>query len=58
MAKSTTCRAQVNSKIGELSTHLEWIEEGKTDATREKRMETAIECMAEGKIRNWKYVRK
>lgn len=38
--------------------YVEWLEEAKTDATREKRMETAIEWMAEGKIRNWKYVRK
>ena len=38
--------------------YVEWVEEAKTDATREKRMETALEWMAEGKIRNWKYVRK
>ncbi|MBK5278318.1 MAG: YdeI/OmpD-associated family protein [Bacteroidia bacterium] len=38
--------------------YIEWVEEAKTDATREKRMQTAIEWIAEGKIRNWKYVRK
>jgi uncharacterized protein YdeI (YjbR/CyaY-like superfamily) len=38
--------------------YVEWTEEAKTDATREKRLATAIEWMAEGKIRNWKYVRK
>lgn len=38
--------------------YVEWIEEAKTDATREKRMETAIEWIAEGKVRNWKYMKK
>jgi uncharacterized protein YdeI (YjbR/CyaY-like superfamily) len=38
--------------------YVDWITEAKTDATREKRMETAIDWIAEGKIRNWKYVRK
>ncbi|HYF32774.1 MAG TPA: YdeI/OmpD-associated family protein [Chitinophagaceae bacterium] len=37
--------------------YIEWILDAKTDATREKRLETAIEWMAEGKIRHWKYVR-
>lgn len=37
--------------------YVEWVEESKTDATLEKRMETAIKWMAEGKIRNWKYVK-
>jgi uncharacterized protein YdeI (YjbR/CyaY-like superfamily) len=37
--------------------YVEWVEEAKTVATRDKRMETALEWMAEGKIRNWKYVK-
>ncbi|WP_428330394.1 YdeI/OmpD-associated family protein [Mucilaginibacter sp.] len=32
-----------------------WITEAKTDATRLKRMETAVEWMTEGKSRHWKY---
>jgi uncharacterized protein YdeI (YjbR/CyaY-like superfamily) len=32
-----------------------WITGAKTDATRESRIETAVEWMAEGKSRNWKY---
>lgn len=32
-----------------------WVTEAKTDATRDKRLSTAIEWMAEGKKRNWKY---
>lgn len=35
--------------------YLEWITEAKTEATREKRMATTIEWLAEGKSRNWKY---
>jgi uncharacterized protein YdeI (YjbR/CyaY-like superfamily) len=38
--------------------YVEWISEAKTDATRQKRLTTAIAWMAEGKSRNWKYVRK
>ena len=33
-----------------------WITEAKTEATRNKRLETAIEWMADGKTRNWKYM--
>ncbi len=35
--------------------YIEWITEAKTDATREKRLVTAVEWMEEGKQRNWKY---
>lgn len=35
--------------------YLEWIVEAKTDETRRKRLGTAIEWMAAGKPRNWKY---
>ena len=38
--------------------YVEWITEAKSNATQKKRLATAIEWMAEGKIRNWKYVRK
>lgn len=36
--------------------YVQWITEAKTDQTRNKRIETAVAWMAEGKIRNWKYV--
>jgi len=36
--------------------YVEWITEAKTEATRTRRLETAIEWMAEGKPRNWKYM--
>jgi uncharacterized protein YdeI (YjbR/CyaY-like superfamily) len=35
--------------------YLEWIAEAKQEATRERRLATAIEWLAEGKARNWKY---
>jgi uncharacterized protein YdeI (YjbR/CyaY-like superfamily) len=38
--------------------YIEWITEAKTEATRDRRIESGIEMMMEGKIRNWKYVRK
>jgi len=37
--------------------YVEWITEAKTEETRNKRMEQAIEMMAEGKSRNWKYAK-
>lgn len=38
--------------------YIEWITEAKTDATREKRLATTLEQLAEGRSRNWKYERK
>jgi uncharacterized protein YdeI (YjbR/CyaY-like superfamily) len=35
--------------------YVEWIEEAKRAETRARRLATAIEWMAEGKSRNWKY---
>jgi uncharacterized protein YdeI (YjbR/CyaY-like superfamily) len=35
--------------------YLEWILEAKQDATRQKRIATAVEWLSEGKRRNWKY---
>jgi uncharacterized protein YdeI (YjbR/CyaY-like superfamily) len=35
--------------------YIEWIVEAKRDETREKRLATTIEWLAEGKARNWKY---
>ena len=38
--------------------YLMWITEAKTEETRNKRMATALEWMAEGKSRLWKYEKK
>jgi uncharacterized protein YdeI (YjbR/CyaY-like superfamily) len=35
----------------------EWIAEAKSDDTRARRLQTAIEWIAEGKTRHWKYLR-
>lgn len=38
--------------------YLEWINEARTDATRDRRIAQAIDMIAEGKSKNWKYERK
>lgn len=35
--------------------YLEWVADAKQDATREKRIATAVEWLSRGKRRNWKY---
>ena len=35
--------------------YVNWIEDAKRPATREKRLATTVEWLAEGKRRNWKY---
>ena len=35
--------------------YIEWIVEAKRDETRQRRLSQAIEMLAEGKTRNWKY---
>ncbi len=38
--------------------YIDWFEEAKTDETRAKRIAQALEWIAEGKGRNWKYQKK
>jgi hypothetical protein len=38
--------------------YVQWVIEAKTDETRDRRLTTAVEWIAEGKGRNWKYERK
>ncbi len=47
-----------NFSYSQKKEYVEWITEAKAEETRDKRMAQAVEWMAEGKIRNWKYVRK
>ncbi len=35
--------------------YIEWVSEAKTEATRRRRVATAVEWLSEGKQRNWKY---
>ena len=37
--------------------YVEWITEAKSEATRERRLADAVAWMAEGKPRNWKYMK-
>ncbi|HEX8691208.1 MAG TPA: YdeI/OmpD-associated family protein [Longimicrobium sp.] len=37
--------------------YVDWITEAKSEATRQKRLAQAVEWMAEGKVRNWKYLK-
>jgi uncharacterized protein YdeI (YjbR/CyaY-like superfamily) len=37
--------------------YVEWITDAKTEETRQRRVDTAIEWLAKGKSRNWKYER-
>ena len=37
--------------------YVDWIDEAKTDVTRQKRIATTLEWLAAGKQRNWKYQR-
>lgn len=46
-AMSPSCRREYS----------EWIADAKRDATRQKRVATALEWIAQGKSRNWKYER-
>lgn len=38
--------------------YVEWVSEAKSEDTRKRRLDQAVEWMTEGKVRNWKYVRK
>jgi uncharacterized protein YdeI (YjbR/CyaY-like superfamily) len=38
--------------------YIDWLQDAKTDSTRKKRIDTALEWISEGKIRNWKYLKK
>ena len=41
--------------LGAQREYVDWITEAKTDPTRQKRIATTLEWLAEGKQRNWKY---
>ncbi len=38
--------------------YTQWIDEAKSDETRNKRIATCLEWITEGKSRNWKYIKK
>ena len=38
--------------------YIEWISDAKSDETRKRRLDQALEWLAQGKSRNWKYMKK
>lgn len=57
-ANKTAARHFENFSYSKRKDYVEWINSAKTDKTRESRLATAVEWIAEGKSRNWKYERK
>jgi uncharacterized protein YdeI (YjbR/CyaY-like superfamily) len=56
LAKNKKAAANFESfPPGARKEYIEWITEAKQPATREKRLATTVEWVAEGKRRNWKY---
>lgn len=59
LASNAKARATFDSlPPGHRREYIEWISEAKREATRDRRLATAIEWMSEGKAMNWKYDRK
>ena len=58
LAKSPKAKAALdNFPPSARRDYLEWIADAKQDATRHKRIATAVEWLSEGKRRNWQYER-
>ncbi len=56
LAKAPAAKATLDGfPRGARRDYFEWIAEAKQDATRQKRIATAIEWLSEGKKRHWKY---
>jgi uncharacterized protein YdeI (YjbR/CyaY-like superfamily) len=57
-ALKTSARAREtfdNFSYSHRKDYIEWIEEAKTQATRDKRLAATVQQLEEGKSRNWKY---
>jgi len=37
--------------------YVEWVTEAKAQETRKRRLDTAVQWMSEGKVRNWRYIK-
>lgn len=56
LSKNTAAKTTFDSfPYSKKKDYVEWLNEAKTEATREKRLATTIKQLAEGKARNWKY---
>lgn len=59
LQSSNTCWNNFNAFTkSQQKEYVDWYQDAKTEATREKRLDTLLEWIEEGKIRMWKYVRK
>jgi uncharacterized protein YdeI (YjbR/CyaY-like superfamily) len=54
--KKTALTTFENFSYSHKKEYVEWITEAKTEETRNRRLETAVAWLAEGKPRNWKYM--
>jgi len=50
------CETFENFSYSHKKEYVEWLTEAKREETREKRLETTVAWLAEGKARNWKYM--
>ncbi len=58
LAKNKQAQATFeNFPPGQKREYIAWVTEAKQAATRESRIKTAVEWIAEGKFRNWKYMK-
>jgi uncharacterized protein YdeI (YjbR/CyaY-like superfamily) len=56
LSKNKTAKATFdNFSPSHKREYVQWIEEAKTEATRNKRLATTVEWLSEGKSKNWKY---
>ena len=58
LAKNKTAKQRFDGfSSAQQREYISWVTEAKQAATRERRIKTAAEWIAEGKIRNWKYAK-
>ncbi len=59
LARSRKARATFDGfSFSNRREYVEWIAGAKGEKTRKRRLETAVAWMAEGKVRNWKYIKR
>ena len=59
LAKNAKAQKQFESfPPGKRRDYIEWLTEAKTEETRQRRLDTALAWIAQGKSRNWKYEQK
>jgi len=59
LAKNRKARATYDAfPVSQRREYVDWLAEARRPETRARRLATAVAWMAEGRIRNWKYVRK